>query len=700
MITQTLRLETIDANSPLLRDVKDLGRMHSSTLGFFPNGAFDDHAKRKWIIVAVDQPTGRCLGYLLYRCTDNRVTVVHLCVASESRGRGVAKKLVECLVSTTTQMLGIGLRCRRDYQANDLWPSLGFTALSEKVGRSRDGKELVFWWRDHGHPTLFSHSIDTVLSTKIPVVIDKNVFIDLHYQNRPESEESCSLLADWLSDIELCITDELLNEIARDDDGQRRQQQRGLASGYVQMRCPNEDFERAHAILRPLFPEKMSKQDNSDLRHLSMAVGAGAKFFVSRDDALLRKTDDVYASCQLLIMRPADIITHFDQVLREEHYQPSRLAGTRIQREHAVTGSESELARAFRADDTETKTGFLSSVRRLLADPRTHECVIVRNQAGELLSFLVLSRMNDKLLDIPVFRVSRQPLARTLARYMLFDCVIRSSGEFRLATRITDPHISKTVRDVLSEEMFSAGSLGWIKMNPRFVGTAQDLQRVLPDLLSILPPEYTELNQLISIVRQVGSQDDATVVAYIEQLLWPAKIVDGSLPTFIVPIKPVWAQHLFDENLARQNLFGANIELALQKESAYYRCKNASRGIAAPARILWYVSQDRQCLGAGCIRACSYLDEVHVGSAKETYKRFRRYGVYTRSDLLRLTGGDLSKEVMVLRFRDTELLVNPVPWGSDLWEMLGKKDTMQSPVRITADAFHKLYSYTFPKVLS
>jgi hypothetical protein len=71
----------------------------------------------------------------------------------------------------------------------------------------------------------------------------------------------------------------------------------------------------------------------------------------------------------------------------------------------------------------------------------------------------------------------------------------------------------------------------------------------------------------------------------IERMLWPAKISDAEIPTFIVPIRATWAQNLFDEGLANQELFGARPELVLKREQVYYRA-NQPCGLETPGRIL------------------------------------------------------------------------------------------------------------------
>lgn len=56
----------IDPTSPLLSAVKQLGRKHSGTLGFFPDGAFEDHAERGHLLAASVNES-ELAGYCAFR---------------------------------------------------------------------------------------------------------------------------------------------------------------------------------------------------------------------------------------------------------------------------------------------------------------------------------------------------------------------------------------------------------------------------------------------------------------------------------------------------------------------------------------------------------------------------------------------------------------------------------------------------------
>lgn len=60
-----MTIEFIDNRNRFFEDVKALGRKNSATLGFMPEGGFEDHARNKCIIIAHDSKT--LAGYLMFR---------------------------------------------------------------------------------------------------------------------------------------------------------------------------------------------------------------------------------------------------------------------------------------------------------------------------------------------------------------------------------------------------------------------------------------------------------------------------------------------------------------------------------------------------------------------------------------------------------------------------------------------------------
>ena len=180
--------------------------------------------------------------------------------------------------------------------------------------------------------------------------------------------------------------------------------------------------------------------------------------------------------------------------------------------------------------------------------------------------------------------------------------------------------------------------------------------------------------------------------------MFPLKIIDHDIHNFIIPIQPIWAANLFDRKLAEQTLWGfSKIELALNREAIYYKSKKSPKQLypGISGRILWYVSsssdkKDRGFYNIGSIRACSRLDEVIIDTPKELYLKYRHLGIYELSNILQVANKDEQKEIMAIKFSDTELFKHPVSL-KDAQKILENKTTFISPTYINNEKFAIIY---------
>jgi GNAT superfamily N-acetyltransferase/predicted nucleic acid-binding protein len=692
-----LEIATINENSPLLDEVIELGSANSATLGFLPYGAYFGHAAEGRILVALDEGGG-LLGYLLYGINNRSqlVYITHLCVKEAHRGQRIAKALVDELKQRTCDdFRGIRVRCRREYEANRVWPKFGFVAASEMPGRSQSGSKLTVWWFDHEHPTLFSYLNETLAESKLRVALDANVFFDLQSDPTPDNEESQALLASWMDEnVELCLTCEIHNEINRDPDETRRKQSWAFADTFTILPRADNRFQQARQDLRNFFPEQMDERDESDLRQLARTVAADVQILLTRDEGLLQRADQLDEECGIHVVRPVDLIIHQDALMREYEYQPVRLAGSQIVVERVSTEQSPYLENSFRQSQHESRAEFRRRLQRCLADPRTFETSIVQKQ-GQPLALLVYGREQQHELTIPVFRIVRDRLSATLARHLTLRAILTSSSENRVLTNVCDPYLASDIVGALQELGFISVDQAWMKAN---LLVAESSKELVARLLS-LDSQHHETAQFFRRVADVLERSDPAgdiqTVLGVEKSLWPAKITDLDVPVFMVPIRPVWAMNLFDVGIAAQDLFGAEPSLIFNIENVYYR-SSRQRVLSAPARILWYVSK-----GAGryqetmSVRACSYLDEVVIDKPKPLFSRFRRLGVYRWEDVLRVAGGDMNREIMAFRFSGTETFEYPVD-RSDLrriWmDGLGRDfHPPMSPVSVPKEAFLRIY---------
>lgn len=536
------------------------------------------------------------------------------------------------------------------------------------------------------------------IGSKLCTVIDANVFYDLDVDNVDrETEDSKAILADWLqSEIELCLTDEIDNEINRYEDKTRREKLRSFSTTFTRLTCNQADFEKISQALAKYFPDKMTVNDASDFRHLARAIAANAQFFITRDQGILDKEEAIYEEFKVSILRPSDLIIRLDELRREADYQPVRLAGTSIERRLLQAGQQNLLIGSFLLHKNgETRVVFKQRLQNYIAERDRFECNVIWDGKEDSLALLVYDRSEDYELRIPMLRVRRnRSLLPTVIRHLLLLSIKTSAQEGRSFTRITDSNLDNTLVNSIVQDKLIQVEDGWLRANLAIAKTSAELSRDINSLTDKLSQEYQFCLEFSKVLKQPDSVANVQLISEIERSLYPAKVIDAEIPTFIIPIHPEWAENLFDEELAKQDLFGAKKELALRREVVYYRSARNSGGLVAPGRILWYVSQGKKAghyYKVKSIRAYSNLDEIIVDTPKNLFHQFRRLGIYTFNDVLKTANNDFQKKVMAIKFSDTEIFNKPIPF-EEVQNILEKRVTLQSPYKISPKEFEKLYN--------
>lgn len=679
---------SIEWPSDQLEAVVALHRADSHRLGFFPRGAFEEHARARQILLATNE-RGEVLGYLLYRVAKQRAMITHLCTAPAARDRGVARLLVEHLKRVSKPLTGIGLHCRQDYDARHVWAKFGFTAVHRRAGRGQDGHELTFWWFDHEHPDLFSR-ITNGDEQRERVVVDANVFFDLEGAEKRDREDSMALLADWVqASIELCVTKELFNEIDRAPDKELREQNKAAVTRYSILKSDDNRFQILCDELKSWFPKDAVPRDDSDLRQIAYAVAGDASYFVTRDKALAERCEPLYERYGLQVLHPAELISSLDVLEREAQYRPARIAGSRLESRALKTEDVDLVVETFRDSAQEKASEFRKAVLHCLSKPREIEArfVLDRDQRPVLLG--VYDRTRLDLLDVAMLRSTDHSLAPTMVRNFLRATLEAATREKRSLVVVSDMGAGVSELEALIEFGFVEIAGKWVKTTLRLLGTFHALRTAVETATSTIPDEtLAEVSRLA--IEAAETSDDPKAVAMLEARFWPAKVTVSALPTFIVSIRAEWAQHFFDDDLASQFLFGTRDELLLGIEGVYY-CSAKHRHLTAPARILWYVSKGNEGEGSMSIKACSRLEEVVIGKPKELFKRFRRLGVYQWKDVFQTAKKDLARDLLAFRFSMTERFSKPFPL--DRLEALDIRHPLLSPRLISDAQFATIYSH-------
>jgi len=671
-----------------LDEIKRLWRANAATLGFFPDGAFQESASKGCILVAQDRDR-KIVGYLLFRKSGERLAIVHLCVSNDSRRSGIAKALFDNLRSLSQSFRGITVSCRRDFTAASVWPKLGFVAIQEKRGRGAKDTVLTNWWFDSGNPDLFSLSEQGSQEKRLSVVVDANAFYDFDKSAAPDTEESQALLADWMqAAVELRITPETLNEINRHGKASDRKRNRERTGQFSVVRARPETFSMFEKKVKRYFPAPLSESDTSDIRQLAWTIAAGHRFFVTRDERLLGLSASLYREFGITVIRPSDLIVQIDELQEGARYSPARIGGELIFRRLQRSPNDA-FVRALQASDMEeTKAKFRERLCKYLARPRTCQCWGLFLKGEKPAALVITDRTSDKELLVPFLRVARGPESLTILRSLLLRLIKQTAEGNRNKIVICDPYCTEFVQDAYRRDGFRLQKENWIKqVMPRAV-MASEFMKTLKEAVMSDDPEGKTLDVLSKLI-----MSDPQAAQKIERTYWPLKIVDAPLPTYVVPIQPQWAAELFDDDLANQDLFGARTALSLNREGVYYRSAKIHGGLSAPARILWYVSEEERFQGSKSIRACSFLDAVVIGPPKELFRRFERLGVYEWKHVIELAKGDVGNQIMAIQYSDTQLLAKPVAWRSfqPVLKEAGIKTQLQSPQLIPPNVFAEVY---------
>lgn len=669
-MTAAIQISAIGLSSPLLSSVKQLGRKHRNTLGFFPDGAFEDYAERGHLLAA-SLGNSELVGYCAFRVSKGRAMVAHLCVAEAYCRKGVARRLFDGVKAhaQTRDLRGIGLHCRRDYPASNLWPKLGFVPIRSKPGRGIDGAELTYWWHDLYANDLFT-AIDAV-DKRLRVVIDCNVFRDLHDTSEERNQEARYLAADWVAaQIELCAVGELQVELNRIVLPSPREDLLRHAQRYRSLAYDVDRSDEVFAELKILFDHsKPTMKQASDMRHVAMCAAADAEVFLTRDEELLGRASEIGERYGLQVMRPVDVISRLNEAEQAALYQPSRFAATDIQKVRPKPDEAEALAEALHVpSQQETRDQFTAKLRALLCDVKN---TVIAATAESTPLFLVSHRKAHGRCEVLILRCTRTALATTALRHALLLIITEVAVSGGGVILVQEKLLSEEVQSILHELGFRVSPEGWEKITLRFLGQMPALEKML-----------TGQGHLAITT--------STPAAEIEAQYWPTKILGADVETWAVPIRSAWAAALFETSFADEQLFRPKRELILSRENVYYSAATQSGMEGATGRLLWYVStKDPHQSGAKTIRACSRLLEVRRGPAKALFNAFRRLGVFEWEQIRDMVDGDPMKEILAIRFADTELFEHPFP--GDQAKALGIRNNFTSPVRVPETAFAEIY---------
>jgi GNAT superfamily N-acetyltransferase len=622
--------------------VVKLGDRFSDRLGQLPYAAFDEAVEGSRLLVAVEGQTEVLLGYALYRVPRNEVSLTHLCVEPDSRGSGIARALIDEISNRHKDRLGIRAKCRDDYDLHETWTSLGFQARAKTTGRGRDQASMTVWWKDHGHPDLFSEYEQPV---ELRAAIDLNIVRDLA---KPELRKRRSqyLLADYLAGrLQLVVSSGMLAELNQTPN-ERRQPLVDAIDAYpvvhadpIKARSLHDKILEVVRLKCAAYPR--TEQDRNDLLQVAHAAAAGLSVFLTWDEALIQLVGPVVEDlASLNIMTPSYVVVHLEELANAEAFRQEALAGSNIRHARAGTQLKRELASFLAKSSGERRRELEGRVEQLLQVGR--EPRLVHSEEGTAIGLYCAYKSGPRW-HVPLLRLADHHMADTLARHLLWVFRQEARHAGAILVDITEPHLSRRLVQAADFESMTHVDGHWYAPIIDVCSSSVEVAAAANNAFSeaglgappLLSPTLTK-----------------HATARLEHAWWPAKVMDSDLPCFGVPIKSSYAHELFGYP---SGLVPRNNQLSLGREHVYYHSVRNSR-LTAPARVLWLATDKGP--GTGHFFAASVLDGLLTDTPEKLYSALSYYGVFDLDSVKRAALGRPTAEA--LRVSDTEIFRRPV----------------------------------------
>lgn len=670
-MTQGVRIERVEAAGADYDQVVELGDANSATLGQLPYAVFEEAAASGCLLAA--KLRGEVIGYALFSLRKRRhdVSLKHLCVRSDTRGTGAARRLVEEIVRRHPLRQGIRLRCRVDYAAHHMWPQLGFEEWSRSPGRSHAGHMLAAWWRPIADLPLFGSLAQALApgddEDLILAVLDTNVARDVT-EDRDE-DASRGLMADWVSDhAELVITTQVSREMLEskrlvDSDSSGEQ-----PHGFPELDASVSEVGTRYATLREA--SDLDAHQDADLRVVAETAAGGATHLVTRDAALLRAADEIERLVGVTVLSPADFLLAM-QAESADGFEPQfiKTSDFAIQRSSSVPAN-AVLAR-FTNQAWDERAGEL---RERIADAvgkpdgRLEEVTAAGTPWA-----LAAHCLDGDALRLVVLRSLGDRRAYSVLRQLIHWLRRRAVDEGAARIEVADA-VGQTVGRALRDEGFvNSGGLWKVDVSQLVVGCGD----ALPTDLGVPDVEADQLTPAL--------------ISRIEMERWPLKLFTGAVPCLVVPVRPSYGRTLLGYREAQMTLVETAPEAATARENAYYMARRP--GLSAPARILWWITGGGPEAG---VRAMSWLDGVDTGTPERLHRKYSRRGVLdldqVREAATSSFGG--TPTATVLMFSRTDVFDQSVSaerareLGSDIWEQ-GFAVTTRPVSERTAEALYR-----------
>ena len=515
--------------------------------------------------------------------------------------------------------------------------------------------------------------------------VDSNVFCDLYGTSNKRRKRFSTILAllTAAEQIRLARPFSLTRELNRTPDQRERSLllQAAAVSGMKVLSGDRAEIRKIRVALLEAIPDDVLASDGSletDATLLAESIVGKANVFATRDANAVTFLGPLAAEAYgVAVLYPDELPAFIDRRADASSYLPVQLEETHYQvsRGDAAIWNPERLMNLLNREAGERKVDFRLRIKSVAENsPGDTERQIMLTPTGDVLA-IWSAQPTGKSLHVPLLRVQRNFLLPTITRQVSRHLRRQAAGAGLSAVQLLDPYTALQVRNELQRDGFTENEQsGELSATVATVVGSWEEVRVAAEADSAFG---------LTLPTRISSQADASEY---ERILWPAKILDAGLRTYIVPIRGVFADDLLGHV---PTLVARPADLGMSREHVYYRSGQSQP--VAPGRILWYSSvRDKE------IVACSRFVESVTGTPEVLHREFANLGVWSLGQVR--DAKDKRGRVTALRFADTEIFTRPVALHRVQKLSAGTaKLTIQSPVPVDSQLFKLLYEEGSPR---
>jgi hypothetical protein len=244
----------------------------------------------------------------------------------------------------------------------------GLLSAVRRSGGGKVKKPITVWWRDHGHPDLFTELDEPAL---LDAALDVNILMNLHLRaDQPVARWSEVLLADHLVDrLCLVVTAGLGKDLARHPAASRAKIE-AEARHYPQRTAPpgRSQVLFDQMVIAAARHRALTEQDGGDLWQIAEAAAAGVGVPLTWDDGLRRRFEQIQPEIADLagfrVLDPNHVVTYVDELARAWAYRPATLHGSDYERTLARASAEPVLLSFLSGSTGERRSELRDTVGR------------------------------------------------------------------------------------------------------------------------------------------------------------------------------------------------------------------------------------------------------------------------------------------------------------------------------------------------